>query len=216
PLVGLLIGLLLCLGYYLFSQLLPKPLSIWLTIGLLALLTRGLHLDGFADTIDGLASGGSKEKILEVMRDSRIGPFGVIGLILLVGAKYLTLHQMTNSSLYASIILMTVLGRHAMVLVCYRSPYARFGEGLGKPFSENLHFRETIVSFFTSLAISLLIVGMNGLLIFVGITLFNLGYRSFFIKRLGGVTGDVLGAANELTELLAIIFMLVLDRVDIL
>ena len=179
-------------------------------------MTRGLHLDGLADTIDGLASGGSKEKILEVMRDSRIGPFGVIGLILLVGAKYLTLHQMTNSSLYASIILMTVLGRHAIVLVCYRSPYARFGEGLGKSFSENLHFRETVVSFLTSLAISLLIVGMNGLLIFVSITLFSLGYRSFFIKRLGGVTGDVLGAANELTELLTIIFMLILDRVDII
>ncbi len=60
---------------------------LWLTIGLLALLTRGLHLDGFADTMDGLASGGSKEKILEVMRDSRIGAFGVIGLILLIGGK---------------------------------------------------------------------------------------------------------------------------------
>ncbi|MBS3921456.1 MAG: adenosylcobinamide-GDP ribazoletransferase, partial [Deltaproteobacteria bacterium] len=83
PLVGLVIGLLLALGYYLLSFLLPKAIVLWLTIGFLVFLTRGLHLDGFADTIDGLASGGSREKILEVMRDSRIGAFGVIGLILL-------------------------------------------------------------------------------------------------------------------------------------
>src|SRR3972149_1616333 len=66
PLVGLVIGLLLVLGHYLFSFLFPKSLVLWLTIGLLAFLTRGLHLHGFADTMDGLASGGPKEKILEV------------------------------------------------------------------------------------------------------------------------------------------------------
>ncbi len=62
PLVGLVIGLLLALGYYLLSSVLPKPLAIWLTIGLLAFLTRGLHLDGFADTMDGLACGGTRER----------------------------------------------------------------------------------------------------------------------------------------------------------
>ena len=74
-------------------------LTIWLTIGLLVLLTGGLHLDGLADTADGLASRGTKEKVLEVMRDSRIGAFGVISLILVIGGKYLALDQMSNGSI---------------------------------------------------------------------------------------------------------------------
>jgi adenosylcobinamide-GDP ribazoletransferase len=65
PLVGLIIGLVLAVGHCLFLLLFSEPLSLWLTIGLLALLTRGLHLDGFADTMDGLGSGGSREKILD-------------------------------------------------------------------------------------------------------------------------------------------------------
>jgi adenosylcobinamide-GDP ribazoletransferase len=210
PFVGLLIGLLLALAYYLFSFLLPRPMALWLTIGLLALLTRGLHLDGFADTVDGLASGGTKEKILEVMRDSRIGAFGVIGLILLIGAKYLALDQIPNASIYYSLILMAVIGRNSMVLVCYRSPYARSDEGLAKPFTENLSPREIALSLLFTFGIVLLLMGIKGILMFLGVCIFSLAYRFFFIKKLGGVTGDILGAANELAELLCLTLLIIL------
>lgn len=209
PLVGLVIGLLLALGYYLLSFLFSKSLVLWLTIGLLALLTRGLHLDGFADTMDGLGSGGPREKILEVMRDSRIGSFGVISLILLIGAKYFALDQIPIPSIPYALILMAVMGRNAMVLVCYRSPYARFGEGLGKPFTENLGVREVTFSSLSAFGIALLTMGVKGILVFLGICLFSLVYRFFFIKKLGGVTGDILGAANELTELLCLILLVI-------
>jgi adenosylcobinamide-GDP ribazoletransferase len=209
PCVGLLIGLLLTLAYYLFSFLLPRPIVLWLTIGLLALLTRGLHLDGFADTVDGLASGGTKEKILEVMRDSRIGAFGVIGLILLIGAKYLALDQIPNASIYYSLILMAVTGRNSMVLVCYRSPYARSGEGLAKPFTENLGSREIAISSVSAFGIALLFMGIKGILVFLGVCIFSLAYRFFFIKKLGGVTGDIFGAANEVAELLCLILLII-------
>jgi len=215
PLVGLVVGLLLTAGYYLFSLFLPKSITLWLILGLLVLLTRGLHLDGFADTMDGLASGGSKEKILEVMRDSRIGAFGVISLILLIGGKYLALEQISNSSIPYSLILMTVVGRNSMVLVCYRSPYARFGEGLGKPFTENLGVREVTFSLLSAFGIALLIMGVKGILIFFGISLFSLAYRFFFIKKLGGVTGDVLGGANELAELLCLILLVILGSIHL-
>lgn len=213
PLVGLVIGLLLALGYTLFSFLLPRPLVLWLTIGLLALLTRCLHLDGFADTLDGLASGGTKEKILEVMKDSRIGAFGVIGLILLIGGKYLALHQISNSSLTYSLILMTAIGRSSMVLVCYRSPYARPGEGLAKPFVENLSAREVLISSALTFGIAFLLIGVKGIAISLGIGIFSLGYRIFFIKKLAGVTGDILGAANELTELLCLLLIIILEPI---
>jgi len=210
-LVGLLIGLLLVLGYFLFSFLLPKSLVLWLTLGLLAILTRSLHLDGFADTIDGLASGGPKEKILEVMRDSRIGAFGVIGLIFLVGAKYLSLDQMLDQSIPRALILMTVMGRNSMVLVCYRSPYARSGEGLAKPFAENLTSREIILSSIIAFGIGLLLIGVKGIGVFLGTGLFSLGYRFFFIKKLKGVTGDILGGANELAEVISLILLVILE-----
>jgi adenosylcobinamide-GDP ribazoletransferase len=209
PLVGLVIGLLLALGYYLLSFLFSKSLVLWLTIGLLALLTRGLHLDGFADTMDGLGSGGTKEKILEVMRDSRIGSFGVISLILLIGAKYFALDQIPIPTIPYALILMAVMGRNAMVLICCRSPYARDGEGLGKPFVENLEIREVPISSLSTFGIALLTMGVKGILVFLGICLFSLIYRFFFIKKLGGVTGDILGAANELTELLCLILLVI-------
>ena len=207
PWVGLAIGLLLVLGHYLLSFLLPAPIVLWLTIALLALLTGGLHLDGFADTIDGLACGGTREKMLEVMRDSRIGAFGVISLIFLIGAKYLILDQIPSSFIPCSLILMAVMGRSSMVLVCYRSPYARSDEGLGKPFAENLGSREIVVASASAFGMALLLMGVKGVLVFLGIGIFSLGYRLFFIKKLGGITGDVLGGANELTELLCILLL---------
>lgn len=212
PLVGLVLGLLLYLGYWLFSFLFPKPLVLWGTIVLLAFLTRSLHLDGFADTLDGLGCGRTKEKILEVMRDSRIGSFGVIGLIVLIGAKYLSLDQLAKDSILASLILMTVMGRHSMVLVCFRSPYARSGEGLARPFTENLGTLETAVSVGTALGITLWLGGIKGILVFLGVTLFSLGYRLFFLKKLGGISGDILGAANELAELLCLVLLVFLAR----
>jgi len=215
PLVGLVIGLILSAGYYLFSLFLPKSITLWSIVGLLALLTRGLHLDGLADTLDGLASGGSKERILEVMRDSRIGAFGVIGLILLIGGKYLALDQLSNVSIPFSLILMAVMGRNSMVLVCYRSPYARPEGGLAKPFSENLKLREMIISLASTCVIGFILQGWRGLLLFLATCLFSLGYRFFLIKKLGGITGDVLGGANELSELLCLILLVILEPIQL-
>ncbi len=210
PVVGLFIGFILCFSHYILSFLFPKSLTLWFIIGLLIFLTRGLHLDGFADTIDGLASGGSKERILEVMRDSRIGSFGVFSLIFLIGTKYLLLNQIPDHSIYSSLILMTVLGRNSMILVCYRSPYAREGNGLGKVFTENLGYREVISSSLITLAITIFILGIKGIWLFLMLSLFSIGYRFYFIKRLGGVTGDILGASNEIAELLSIIILLII------
>jgi adenosylcobinamide-GDP ribazoletransferase len=210
PLVGLLIGLLLTVAYLVLSFVFSKSLTLWLTLGCLALLTRGLHLDGFADTIDGFAAGGPREKILEVMRDSRIGAFGVVGLIFLIGAKYLALDQIPGPSIPGSLILMTVMGRNSMVWVCFRSPYGRPGEGLAKPFAEHLTSREMILSSASAIAIGLLIWGLKGILVFAGIGLFSLLFRLFFLKKLKGITGDILGAANELSELLCLLLLIIL------
>ncbi len=209
PLAGLVIGLLVASGHYLLSFLFPKSIALWFTIALLAIVTGGLHLDGLADTMDGLGAGGTREKMLEVMRDSRTGAYGVMGLILLIGSKYLALDQIPGPLLPYSLILMAVMGRNSMVLVGYRSPYARSGTGLAKPFLENLGSREVILSSVSALVVALLFPGFKGLLPFLGAGLFSLVYRFHFIRRLGGVTGDILGAANELAEVLCLLLLIV-------
>jgi len=211
PIAGLVLGSLTALAQYFLMFLFPKTLALWTVIALLCILTRALHLDGFADTIDGLASGGTREKILEVMRDSRIGAFGVIGLILLIGAKYLALDYISAPSLPYALVMTIVMGRHSMVLVCYRSAYARPGGGLAKPFTWHLGAREVILSSAAALVISLLLTGIKGAAIFLGVGLFSLGYRLFFKKRLGGVTGDILGAANELAELVCLLLLVIFE-----
>jgi adenosylcobinamide-GDP ribazoletransferase len=104
---------------------------------------------------------------------------------------------------------MAVMGRSAMVLVCYRSPYARSSEGLAKPFVQNLKARDVLISSALTFGIAILFMGVKGIAILLGIALFSLGYRYFFIKKLGGVTGDVLGAANEMTELLCLLLLVI-------
>ena len=209
PLAGLMIGLIVALGHYLFSLLLPGPFALWLTIGLLAILTGGLHLDGFADTLDGLASRGTREKMLEVMKDSRIGAFGVMGLIFLIGAKYLALSQISVPSIPYALMTMAVMGRNSMVLVCYRSSYARSVDGLARPFTRHLGRRETAIASITALGLAVLLMGLKGIVLFLGACLFSLAYRLFFIRRLGGVTGDILGAANEWVDLLCLVLFII-------
>jgi adenosylcobinamide-GDP ribazoletransferase len=214
PFAGLLIGFLGVLGWTLLSLLFAGPFALWLTIAFLAFLTGGLHLDGFADTLDGLACRGTRERILDVMRDSRIGAFGAAGLIFLVGAKYLALDQVSIPSLPRFLLMMVVTGRAAMVLVCFRSPYARSGPGLAKSFVENLRFRETAFSSLSALGIAFALLGVAGIIAFFGTGLFSLGYRFFFLRKLGGVTGDILGAANELAELLCLILLILLKPIQ--
>jgi adenosylcobinamide-GDP ribazoletransferase len=212
PLVGLAIGILMALAYWLLSFLLPGPLVLWIVIGLLVFVTGGLHLDGLADTLDGLAGGGPREKILEVMRDSRIGAFGVIGLIFVLGGKYLALDAISEAALPYSLVLMAVMGRSAMVLVCCRSPYARSGDGLGRPFSQHLTRREVVISSVSAFVIASVLMGFRGVLTFIGTLLFSLGFRLFFLRRLGGVTGDILGAADEAAELFCLLLIILMER----
>jgi adenosylcobinamide-GDP ribazoletransferase len=214
PVAGLVLGFLISLLLWLLLFFLPKALVLWTVIAFLCILTRALHLDGFADTIDGLAAGGTREEILEVMRDSRIGAFGVIGLILLIGAKYLALDHVPVSSLPITLIMMIVMGRASMVLVCYRSAYARSGGGLARPFTEHLRARELLLSSASALVISFSLLGLKGPVIFLGVTVFSLGYRFFFKKRLGGVTGDILGAANELAELICLFLIVIVEFIQ--
>ena len=189
----------------------PKGLSIgWSAVigAALALLTGGFHLDGLADTCDGIFSARRREKMLEIMRDSRLGTHGGLALIFVLLAKVLTLSELAlrDVPMLAAIASACVAGRAASVLMMYRHRYAR-EEGLGNLFIGKISFRQTWVTLVIAGALVTAMLGMHGLraLLVAFIGIFILGQ---LLKRtLGGQTGDTLGASIELGE---VIFLLAL------
>ena len=215
PVVGLAIGGFLFLVYrissVLFSPLLVNALVLlgWVFI------TGALHLDGFMDTIDGLSGGKTKEERLKIMKDPASGAKGTVGLVSLLGLKFLLLLEIEFSLKMGTLLLTPAIGRWSMVLAVYLAPYARM-EGLGKAF---ISPKGGGAIFWTSLTITVL-----GLVIFKSPFLYIMGvclgvtYLStlYFKSRIGGITGDTLGALNEIIELTALFSIYCLSKARVI
>ncbi len=209
PLVGLVIGLLTALVWlFLLPHVGVLPAAIAVVI-VHIMLTGGLHLDGLADSCDGLFSVRSRERILEIMRDSRIGTYGALALIVAVLLRTALIYQLSADGLpvLTCLILTPVVGRGMMAVMMYRQAYAR-ESGMGNLFIGKIsegHFYITLLL----MAFLTLIVGGFTTLPALLITLTGvLGLRYFIARRIGGQTGDTLGAACELSELLFLFFLL--------
>jgi adenosylcobinamide-GDP ribazoletransferase len=213
PVVGLLLGGILWVFWKGLSGLLPSSVSDWLLIALLVILTGGLHLDGLADTADGLWGGRDREQALKIMRDEQIGSFGVIALILVLVAKYLALTQVPFIMKGQVLLGLPVMGRWSMVLVSYFSEYAREGPGLARPFIEHLSRRELAVSTLTVLLILVGLFKIQGLIYFAVIILISFLCGWYFRRKLGGVTGDCLGTVGELVEVSFLLSVIGVQRV---
>ena len=207
PLVGLLLGLLLWGAYWLLSHAFPRPLCDGLVVLLLAVLTGALHLDGLADTLDGLAAGKSAAERLQIMKDHRVGTFGAVGLILILGIKFLALNSLPEEVLGKALPAALALSRWSMVQLIYRSPYARREGGLGKVFKENVRKGEMVLAMALSLIVAVFLFRFWGAILWLAVGLSALGIQVFFARKIGGITGDVLGAANEVHEVLALLLI---------
>ena len=200
PLVGLILGACSFALAYTISPFMPSLFLAVAIIATQAMLTRALHLDGLADFIDGVGGGYTPQRRLEIMKDSRTGAFGALALILAVFLKAAAIETLILHSQWPPLLLVPVLSRFAMVLAAYRSPYARAEGGLGKPFLEHMTSREVMIASAFSLAIALLLAPFSApshiaiMLVVVGLL------RHLSHKWLGGITGDVLGAVNEIVE----------------
>ena len=213
PLVGLLLGLILWAAYWVFSLAFSRTVCDGLVLLVLVLVTGAFHLDGLADTLDGMAAGKSIEERLLIMKDHRVGTFGVVGLIMILGIKFLALNSLPDEILGKSLAAALVLSRWSMVQLIYRAPYARPEGGLGKVFKENVKGREMILATATSLILAVLLLRLWGALLWLIIGVFTLGIQALFKRKIGGVTGDVLGAANEANEVLGLLLISGIFRV---
>lgn len=208
PAIGLVLGGGLALADLLLANFLSSAVVNVLLIVLLVLVTRGLHQDGLADTLDGLAGGRTPAERLPIMRDPRIGAIGATGLFLSLLLRYAGLMAVPQSLRLPALLCMPAIGRWAMVMVAWLSPYARTEGGLASPFLAHLSWPHVLVS--TSSVAMALVLGF-GLQHAVAVLVIGVavvlavwaGCRTWF----GGITGDTLGATNELVEILFLLFV---------
>jgi adenosylcobinamide-GDP ribazoletransferase len=132
---------------------------------------------------------------------------------MILGIKFLALNSLPDEILGKSLAAALVLSRWSMVQLIYRAPYARPEGGLGKVFKENVKRREMILATATSLILAVLLLRLWGALLWLIIGVFTLGIQALFKRKIGGVTGDVLGAANEVNEVLVLLLISGIFRV---
>lgn len=214
PLIGLILGLIIWLSYFIFDYFLPRNLADGLLIILLIICTGALHLDGLADTCDGLAFGKTAEERLRIMKDHHLGTFAVVSLIGIIGVKFLALNSLPDWAVMRTLLLALVLSRWSMVQITYRTPYARREGGLGRSFKDNLGKKDMVIASSFALVLSFFLFRFWGMLIWLAVGVFTLGLQKFFEKKFNGFTGDTLGATNELNEVM--VFILASGLINIL
>lgn len=209
PLVGLLIGGCLVCSNELLSLILPRSVVDGFLIALLVIFTGSIHLEALADTVDGVASGRDRTGKLQIMKDGRVGAMGVVGVFLVLILKYVALTALSQTIRNQSLLIMPMLGRWSQVMVAYFSDYAGLKRGLGFPFTTHVTFFIFIFATIMALLFAFCLFLLKGVVIAGLIGLICLVYSYFFKRILGGVTGDVLGAVNEITEVAVLIMILV-------
>jgi adenosylcobinamide-GDP ribazoletransferase len=182
---------------------LPGPVVAALDLALFAALTGGLHLDGLIDTCDGLFGSRDRQRRLEIMRDSRVGSFGVIGAVLVLLLDYTALASMHGRRRAATLIVAPVLGRWAMAVVVWAFPYAR-AVGRGTAFKLGLR-RIHVVQAGCWTAVILAAMGQSVVLPICLALLLAAGIGRWASARLGGLTGDLYGAVCELATMAALV-----------
>ena len=215
PLVGVIVGGGAALVFVGLQRVLPLPASVFCAIVFAAFLTNGFHEDGLADTVDGFGGGWTKDRVLEIMRDSRIGTYGALALIFLVLGKLNLLSLLPPGQIWRWLIVGHTAARWTILPLCAWLPYAR-AEGQGKLVAKQVGFLEIIIGTLTLLLVFILLPWQAALAALLVTTLVTLLSGLYFRARLQGVTGDCLGAANQLTEVGLYLTAVILLRFDLL
>ncbi len=209
PVVGIIIGLILAGLYWLLRLILPSAVVSGLLLVCLVMLTGGLHLDGFADTCDGIAGHKTPEARWQVMRDSRAGAFGIVGVCCLLIVKYVSLNSVPESLMMMTLVLMPVVSRWAMVYAVFAYPYAR-PSGLGKVFKQAASRRRLAIATLVALAVAIPWFRLAGLVIMLGVWVIVVAMAAYLKRKFSGLTGDTYGAINEVAEVGVLILVCLL------
>ncbi len=200
PFVGVVIGAILTIAAYGLLYLFPRVLVTALVLVLYIIITGGLHLDGLGDTFDGIFSNRPRERILEIMRDSRVGTNAVLAVACVLLLDFAALSQINSGYYLRIILLMPMAGRVGSLVGAAVSGYARTGEGLGKSFIDFCGKKELLWGLILYTVISLFTFDFKLWIIMLIPPIFALLAVKYFGSKIGGATGDILGAVCELNQ----------------
>lgn len=200
PAVGIVIGFISSVAWFVGYAGWGSGLAALFAVSAATLATGAFHEDGIADSADGIGGAFEIEKKLAIMRDSRIGTYGSVALILTISAKILTLTLIAPANVVGILITAHVVARWSSLPLIYNNTYIR-EQGTGKPFAAKVTKRRLMAAtVFTLFCVTLCV--QSKILIVMPVVMLTLWISQWYLRRkLGGITGDVLGAVNSLTEL---------------
>ncbi len=212
PLIGLIIGAIGALTFLISNTVFSTQLSIALSMVASILATGAFHEDGFADTCDGLGGGWSTEQVLKIMKDSRVGTYAAVGLIAILGVKFLALSQLatiSTGSFLSALLIGHIVSRQLSSSVIEQFDYVQdIDQSKVKPITEtHLSDQDRNVSYISSAVSVFVLTLLSHYISLIDMALciaIAFGVQQIFAryceKRIGGYTGDVLGAIQQLTE----------------
>jgi adenosylcobinamide-GDP ribazoletransferase len=215
PFVGLFIGLILVWADRAMLWVFPDAIGNIFLLLLSMIITRALHMDGLADSLDGIIGGKDPESRLAIMRDSRIGTAGVLGIVFVLLIKYVCLNNLFDDYKAAALLTAPAFGRWSQMLMMFQADYGR-EDGLGKAFVGHVRLGGLIAASVGSLGISAYVIvhdnrtAVLAVAIPLLIALFTMLWRWYVVRRVGGVTGDAVGAASEMNEALTLLLFVAL------
>jgi adenosylcobinamide-GDP ribazoletransferase len=209
PVVGLAVGLAAGAVYALATRLWPVPLAIVLSLCATVLMTGAFHEDALADAFDGFGGGWSREQVLSIMKDSRVGSYALVGVTLTLAVKVAALDAIASGDTAIGVVraLVTahVLARWSSLALIRRYPYVRPTTDVerpsaGRPFVAGVTVGQLIAATVITLLILDLAIGWSALGPLIVAVVMTGGAGWYFDRRIGGITGDALGAANQIVE----------------
>jgi len=213
PVVGIIVGSISALIYWLFQFIFPTDLALIFSMIASILATGAFHEDGFADVCDGFGGGWTKEKILLIMKDSRLGTFGVVGLALILLLKWSSLKYFPVNTIMIALISGHAISRLNAVSLIYTDQYARDDDtSKSKPLATKMDISELIFAIIFGLAPLVLFRNANVMLALLPL-LFLRWYCSLYFKKWIGVyTGDCLGALQQVSEVIFYLSLLLIFK----
>ncbi len=199
PLIGILVGTIGSMALWLALIVFPLEIAVLISLIVTSYFTGCIHEDGLIDTLDGLGGSFEKDRALTIMRDPTIGSFGALGLVFSVLLKFEAINHIPRPTVYIVLISAHSLSRYASFLMMFLLPYIR-SEGKAKPFTQGLTRVDLVLAtFFGLVPFTFLKPGMIAAVL--PVILIWLWFTRKLKSRLGGITGDCLGAMQQLTEL---------------
>ena len=211
PLAGLCVGIIAAIVLAVsMAAGLPPPVAAGLALAAGIIVTGGLHEDGLADTADGFGGGRDRDHKLAIMRDSRIGSFGTLALILALGLRWSAVTAVASQDLYqaaVALVAIAIASRAGLACVLVMLPPAR-ADGMGRAAASRIGSRAAVSLALGTGALALLASPAAALLIVIGLVIVHVVVALISLRQIGGQTGDVLGATQQVADLCAWIVLL--------